>query len=287
MDREEAFVQLLDASPTVRLEAARVLEEISLPDDESAIRSALAREDVGWIEAALGKALRRSMAASTGGSNSGKRIWRGDAVAETTYRLVHEITPVIGLLRLHASREVPDYENSRVAEQLSRLQELLGAIESLGRVSGRPATSEFSLSELAGEVSDSIGENSSVRIRKAGPDACATVSDRGMVGIVLRNAILNAVEASATVGPEPPVVTVSWGDTDLDWWISVIDSGVGLPIGRDGIGQIGASTKSGHFGLGLAVVHQAADSLDGTVDVSDRAEGGVRFVFRWPKDLST
>ena len=77
---------------------------------------------------------------------------------------------------------------------------------------------------------------------------------------------------------------MSWEQTDTDVWVAVIDNGVGLATGTDQAFDIGTTTKSkaAHYGMGLSIAREAARSLDGTVSLVPREEGGARFELRWP-----
>lgn len=284
MDRSEALRLLQSERTRERLDAARFLAAYAEPEDEPVLRSALAKDRVSWIAASLHRSIRtanRTRPDLDQGSSPEDELAR--AVAESTAKIVHEIAPILGALRLYASREVEDYESSRTAIELGRLQNLLAALDNLGRAAGSPSFVEVALSDLISDLADSIEDITGVTIRRTGPTPFKVLGDRALIDLVLRNALLNAAESAQEAESDQGVV-LSWGDTDIDYWISVMDSGIGLPPARSGIREIGTTTKLGHLGMGLAVASQACESMGGSIELTDRDGGGVRFEFRWPKD---
>ncbi len=53
--------------------------------------------------------------------------------------------------------------------------------------------------------------------------------DPALIRMVIGNGLRNAVEAVEAGGiePQPHSVTVNWGETNLDYWVSVLDRGAG------------------------------------------------------------
>ncbi len=116
-------------------------------------------------------------------------------------------------------------------------------------------------------------------------DPVITLGSPRLLRLVVANAIRNAFEACENVVDERGArVVVSWGATDLDAWISVIDDGPGLHPSLGSPWEVGATTKKArtHRGLGLVIVDQAVESMDGQVDLVDGEVGGCHFEVRWP-----
>jgi signal transduction histidine kinase len=103
--------------------------------------------------------------------------------------------------------------------------------------------------------------------------------------MALENGLRNAVEATAGHHDDTglPSVVVTWGTTDRDFYVSVLDRGVGLPGGVHRVFDIGSTTKRGHLGMGLALAKQAVRTLGGRVALRPRKDGGVGYEFRWPR----
>jgi signal transduction histidine kinase len=158
----------------------------------------------------------------------------------------------------------------------------LSALESLGRAAESASLGEVALPEVVADTADSIEELTGIPVRRTGPSPCTVIGDRALIELVLRNGLMNAAESTKEASTEESVI-VSWGDTDIDYWISILDSGIGLPENISGMREIGTSTKLGHLGMGLAIAEQASESMSGRIELAARDDGGVRFEFRWPK----
>lgn len=288
MNRAAALALLRSQNPRERLEAARTLTRAAEQADLPELREALRQERVGWIRQALEGALRRAGAgkapapatAEIDVSQTLEDVF-SQAIEETSGLVVHELGPVIGAARYYAEKELPDYAASQTKSELDRLAAVLKAIDTLGRAAATPTTGEFELARLIDDVVSSVR----ARVELAGPRPLLVQGDATLTELVLRNALLNAAEASKDVAAEPDAaaILVNWGDTDLDYWVAVLDRGRGLPDTPDRLFEPGATTKPEHLGMGLTVVRRATHSLRGSVRLQSREGGGARFEFRWPK----
>jgi len=108
--------------------------------------------------------------------------------------------------------------------------------------------------------------------------------DASLLSLVITNGIRNAVEAIEDTNVcNSSVIVITWGETDVDYWIAVSDSGGGI-VGRpEAAFEIGKSTKRGHSGFGLAIAREAIHSLGGTVDLKPSTTGGARYEVRWER----
>lgn len=297
MNREEALNRLASRSVGERLQAARYLSRFAHREDVQLLQRAISAEDVYWTKAALERALETAASTtiarpSAEPSGDGAITSREEeayeeifaqAVEQTTGRLVHEISPILGIAMLHAEEEVPDYANSKTKRELDRLESLVRAIEQLGRSAAAPKWREFNLGGLIAEVCsrESTGTES-IPIETAGPDPLLVIADESLLEIIIRNGLRNAIEATSSTSPSNSVV-VTWNRTDSDYRIAILDQGPDLPLEIDRLFEIGKSTKTDHLGMGLALARQAAQSLGGRLTLEPRAEGGARFRFTWPR----
>jgi len=78
-------------------------------------------------------------------------------------------------------------------------------------------------------------------------------------------------------------VTISWGDTDVDYWLAVVDHGGGLTGPIETAFEIGNSTKKDHIGFGLAIARQAVETMIGSLSLEPAKHGGALYTARWRK----
>lgn len=282
---------LSSSIPDDRLRAARSLARTCVAEDLPRLNAALAAEDNRWVKSALAKAIasvqpHQSNAPISAGVEADEdhimeQIY-AEAVEETTKRLVHELRPILGRLDVSASEEIKDYEKSATKLQWNRLKEFLAAIDRLSQAASSPRFTEFDLAAAIEETVAAEKGDGSVPIQSAGPKPMVIVGDATYIQMVLANAVRNAVEATQTQLKKEAIV-VTWGSTDKDFWISVLDRGCGLPAAAQRIFEIGTTTKKDHLGMGLALASQAASSLNGRIDLAPREHAGARFEFRWQK----
>ncbi len=110
-------------------------------------------------------------------------------------------------------------------------------------------------------------------------------SDPSLVRMVVVNGIRNAVEAqqAASVQPNLHDVTISWGETDVDYWLAVLDHGGGVNGPIETAFEIGNSTKKNHIGFGLAIARQAVETMIGSLALEPAKDGGAVYTARWRK----
>jgi signal transduction histidine kinase len=293
MDRTEALQLLTAAAPDDRLRAARSLARNCIESDLPALQAALSAETNRWVKSALSKAIvsvqtgPQQVHLSTSVEGEEDRILEqihAEAVEETTKRLVHEIRPILGRLDVCAGSEIPDYQKSRTKREWSRLVDFLSVIDKLSRAASPPIYGEFDLSAAIEDVITMVRIDA-VAIECIGPKPQVIIGAGSYIQLILANAIRNSVEATKDLPVKEPVV-VSWGVTDRDYWITVLDRGSGLPAATHKIFEIGTTTKKDHLGMGLALAQQAALSVNGKITLGPREPSGTRFEFRWPKSLT-
>ena len=84
-------------------------------------------------------------------------------------------------------------------------------------------------------------------ILKSGPQPCIVHGDESLITLGIVNGLRNAIEATVAAGDDfsRTPVTVMWGTTDLDQWVSIVDVGIGFKGNIQRAFEIGATTKSG------------------------------------------
>lgn len=164
------------------------------------------------------------------------------------------------------------------------MQRVFEAIEQLKGAAAVPKPEDFDLAELLAEIVSAVVGDDPINVSLHGTKPFLISSDRGLVQRAVSNGVRNAVEAvidCAQGKPHPIVVT--WGETDVDYWIAVLDRGTGLIGPTESAFEIGKTTKRGHSGFGLAIARQAVETLGGSCTLQPAAEGGTHFEVRWER----
>lgn len=289
MDREEALASLLSEHSERRLDAARTLHRLARLEDEDHLRAALSNETVAWVRRALVIALtsiRGSLTFADHGLDVFEDLPVNDSaylrgVRETTERLVHELRSALGLVSYWAGKEFPSFDDTRTARHIERLSECLRAIDELGMASTIGGIEEFPLGDFVSEEAESARQelNSDTPFHLAGPTELIARGDPALLRLALRNVIKNAFEASTKTNSP---ITLTWGKTDREYWIVVLDRGGGLPSNITRLFEFGVSTKDNHAGAGLTTVRQALRALGGSWNLDLTSEGSTRFEIAWP-----
>ena len=299
MNRSEALGLLTSGSAVDRLRAARALRHLAELSDREAIRAALLAESDSWVRAALSR-IDSSDAERPAGRRSPENVVedvaqlirdvRARTIEELTAMVTHELEPLLGTLRTVSMKEVSDFDESSTRRAISGIESLLSALRTFNRASGAPSVSDFSLSDLITETITFVQDErlqqgaTEILVAIARNDHVLASGDPSLIRLVFTNILRNALEASDPIaGGEGRAVIVSWGTTDRDHWMSVIDRGIGLPSGASRMTEPGVTTKarSAHSGMGLAVCAIALQNMNGSLMHTPRDGGGVVTEVRW------
>lgn len=173
------------------------------------------------------------------------------------------------------------------AERLMHLVDNVLHFTQPGARGRTPFPERVDLAGLAQEVVhgfEPLAGGKGIRFRVDAPERVEVQVEPGPTRQILLNLLDNAVKFS----PPDRVVTVrTW--IDGDWaCLSVADQGPGVPTGdRERIWlpfvrlRANASRAPGS-GIGLAVVHDLVERMEGKVEVDDASGGGARFTVRFP-----
>jgi len=101
---------------------------------------------------------------------------------------------------------------------------------------------------------------------------------------VLTNLVRNARQAIESMG-KPGTIEISAGESDMDWWIRVGDSGPGLPLkARDHLfAAFQGGARQGGTGLGLAISAELVKGHGGRLELLKSDAEGTEFLIRLPK----
>jgi two-component system, OmpR family, sensor kinase len=215
-----------------------------------------------------------------------------DFVANASHQLR---TPLTGLrLRLEAASERstdPEvFEDLRAAEQeVARLGGLLNNLLTLakeGQASPEPSPIRLATAARAArERWQADARRRRQRLSLSGEDHTVVLASQEDLGIVLDNLLENAIKYSPPGGE----VTIEWGvgnppdaaDGRGSGFVAVCDGGPGLAAGEEErvLGRFfrgGAGSGEPGTGLGLAIVDVLARRWRGSVQLRNRASGGLR-----------
>ena len=295
MTREDALQALSSTTARERLKAVRFFSDNGDRSDLSTLRDALKREGVTYVRTSLELAIKRVSDSPTSTDQASmeevevpldvRSQIRTEITAELTGQLLHEISSPVGLIASAAGREVPDYEQSRTKSFVDTLKRVFDAIEQLKIAAAVPKPTEFDLADLLSEIAaEAIPCDQPQLISLIGTRPMLITSDRALLRIALSNGARNAVEAVSDAAIEKPhPITVTWGATDIDYWVVVLDRGPGIVGPVESAFGVGKTNKRGHSGFGLTIARQAIETLGGACSLQPATEDGARFEVRWPR----
>ena len=264
------------------------------PADIQLLRKALRDEKVSYVRTNLNLAIKR-IAKSTSRVASDpveefevppdiRMQIKNEAIEQITGQILHEIASPVGLLAASATREIPNFEGSKTKVYIENLQRVFQAIEQLKGASTVPKPREFDLAGLMADIATTVVGDQTVDVSLLGTKPFIITSDQALLNFALANGIRNAVEANAALcSDEPHPITITWGETDVDYWAAVLDRGIGIVGPILSAFDIGTTTKVGHSGFGLAIARQAVETLGGSCTLQPVADGGTHFEIRWEK----
>lgn len=218
---------------------------------------------------------------------------RDAAWGEVARRLAHEIKNPLTPIQLSAERlrrrylgtmeaedaKLLDRATHTIVQQVEAMKEMVNAFSDYARAPDMQL-SQFSLYRLIMEVVDLYrGETEDVEVSLDLPgESPAIEADNGRLRQVLHNLLRNAFEALAgTSGGQVWVACDVMADIDVPVVrIVVSDNGPGFQSGR--VRQVFdpyVTSKPKGTGLGLAIVKKLVEEHAGTIDASNRAEGGA------------
>jgi two-component system sensor histidine kinase KdpD len=173
------------------------------------------------------------------------------------------------------------------SERLNRLIENLLNISRLesGRIT--PKVDWIDVHDLLNKVTGSLAsELKQFKLQVVIPDGMPLVNvDFGLMEQVLHNLVLNATQYS----PHQTTVRIKMYYEKPQFVMQVMDRGPGFP--KNAIPYVFnkfyrvEGTQTGGTGLGLSIVKGFVESLNGTVEIENRKNGGARITVRIPSEI--
>lgn len=295
MNNKEALILLDSGSSHERLRAVRFLADNPDKENIMALRKARRKETVSYVKRGINLAIDKldnipndnvvNEDDESSVSQEVKKQIKNQAIEWVAGLLLHEIASPIGLVKRSAAKEIDNYKDSLTKARLDNVTNIFEAIEQLKSASATPKIQNFDFFEiLNGVVEEEVEKKGGVEPSLVGPKPMMISSDPTLVRLAVSNGIRNAIEAVNTLDDEKPhPVTINWGETDVDYWVAVIDEGPGLTGPIQAAFEIGRTNKKHHSGFGLAIARQAMESLNGEVSLEPGLNGGAHYEARWEK----
>lgn len=111
-------------------------------------------------------------------------------------------------------------------------------------------------------------------------------ADEEQLHRVISNLVRNARQAIEATGREG-TIELSGGESDVDWWVNIGDSGPGLPAkAREHLfSAFQGGARAGGTGLGLAIAAELVRGHGGRLELTRSDSEGTEFVIRLPKAI--
>jgi PAS domain S-box-containing protein len=222
---------------------------------------------------------------------------RVSTMGELTASLAHEINQPIGAAVTNAqaclrflNRGQPDVPEAREAalemvRDATRAADIIDRVRSLYR-KGSAHQEMVDVNEVIREMVVMLHKEANLYSVDMHTELCENlpnvVADRVQLQQVLMNLMMNGIEAMRDAGGELSIKSQLTEDGQL--LISVSDTGVGLPTGKDTeIFTAFFTTKSQGTGLGLAITRSIVESHGGRVWATANSGLGATFQFTLPQ----
>jgi signal transduction histidine kinase len=212
-------------------------------------------------------------------------------VYSASHDLRAPLTSVLGLIELSQRSTDPEEIKLCLEMMKSRIADLDSFIKEIIDYS-RNARQEvrlesFNLYELIEEVANSLKYGNgmeNILVRYIIPQDLKVTTDRSRLKVILNNLIGNALKYSNPYHEEP-MVSVKAGMNDRNLKIQIEDNGIG--ISEEHLPKIfemfyRASEKSQGSGLGLYIVKETLDKLNGSIHVKSSHGHGSTFSLEVP-----
>jgi C4-dicarboxylate-specific signal transduction histidine kinase len=229
------------------------------------------------------------------------RVSRVTTMGELTASLAHEVNQPIAAAVTNANtclrwltRDHPDVEEareaaSRIVKDGTRAAEIIKRIRLLFK-KGSPERELVDVNEVIREMivllrSEATRYNISVRTELAA-DLHQVLGDRVQLDQVMRNLIVNSIDATKEVDGARELAVKSQRTEKEEVLVSVSDTGVGLPPHQaDQIFNAFFTTKPHGTGMGLRISRSIVESHGGRLWAADNSPRGASFHFALPTKI--
>ncbi len=214
-----------------------------------------------------------------------ERTWR-EVAQQVAHEIKNPLTPMkLTLQQLQRVNENNQFEGFKkaIASLLAQVDALDGIASSFSMFAKmpEPVFEQVDLVQLLAEITNLHNQTGQVKVETRFTEAY-TLADRQLLGRIISNLILNALQAERS--GEKITVKVTLEQKNENYLIIVTDNGTGIPESiRERIFQPHFSTKQSGSGLGLAIARQGMEQMGGAIGFESEAGQGTRFYVQLPK----
>ncbi len=220
---------------------------------------------------------------------------RASFLANMSHEIRTPLTSIIGVSQLLSRKELPDRQEQMV--QLiqtsgQRLKQTLDSVLDISRLESGEMTPDYKCYDIVSQISDDVQMLQPVAERKdialefhSSTDEHYFWADIGFINRIIYNLTENAIKFT-----EEGLVEVRLQIDDDPLTIIVSDTGIGidedfLPHLFDKFKQASSGTSRSYegSGLGMSLVHQLVELMDGTIEVDSTRGQGTTFTVVVPE----
>jgi two-component system sensor histidine kinase CpxA len=200
-------------------------------------------------------------------------------------------------LGLSRQRSGPEAQSSleRIELEANRLNELIGRLLTIARLeSGDQAMQKvpIRLQELIREIAQDAefeAQSRKCHVDVTKVDECRVMGDPSLLRSAVENVVRNAIQYTGEGTDVQIRLECSQGPTGTEAIIKISDSGPGVP--DEALDKLfrpfyriddARGRQTGGVGLGLAIAERAVRLHGGTIQASNRSEGGLMIEIRLP-----
>lgn len=293
MSAEDIIASLRVLPPNEQLDKLKLLSTTESGETKKKILAIAETINPPWFKYALLQALKEDayqvdsevLISSQSEDAYNVREIKSAAVAESVGHIIHELQPIIGSLELAATKELPDYKSSNTKNEVERLQDLLDMFAAWRKAEQMPNYKLLDINKvISEEVERANTKKNCVEFDISLPFDLSFELDNSLIRTVISNGLRNAVESSnQVVGRDVAPIVIRSDCTDRNFWLSIIDNGVGLSSPESTLVKNRFTTKPGNSGFGLAIVAKSVESMQGTWKLQNSATDGAEFYIEIPR----
>lgn len=288
MNHSEIIAKLKSNSPDYRYEVAKFLAGEQIPLLEDYLNIAYEKETVGYIKKTLYIAITRlksvkpSIIESDHIDESHNQNSYLDGMNEMASIFLHELEPVVGRISYTARREIGSFNDSETSRHIDKLRSIIQAITELRQVNKSKNTEEINIENYISKIIEAEFSNDVSSITLSGNKSINSICDGNLLSLAIINGIKNSLESCIECEIKPNLV-IRWGETNVDWYICIVDNGAGITIPIDELKKRSVSTKKNHLGYGLLIINNAMERIDGHWTLENDVAEGANLTLRWNK----